>query len=104
MPSVNVRALIAAGCLVALSPPAAAQPPEAEPFTLAWLGLKGQVVYKNFSHFQETENDHRNFRNEGRLQVEWTRRLAPWVDAKAIVEARKDDHDYAQGFHVGDGD
>lgn len=96
---VFVRALIAAA-LTALPLTAAAQASDPEPFTLASLGLKGQLLYKNVSYFSETPNDDRLFRNEGRLQVEWERRFAAWVDAKVIVEARKDDQDDARDFSV----
>jgi hypothetical protein len=77
--------------------PATAQLTDAGPFTLASLGLKGQAIFKNFSSFSEAPNDTRHFRNEGRLQVEWARRLASWMDARVVVEARKDDNDYADG-------
>src|SRR5437868_13930069 len=86
---------------LALFPAAAAAQtvvPEAEPLTLSGLGLKGQLLYKHFSFFSETANDDRLFRNEGRLQVEWARRFAPWIDTRLVVEARKDDHDDAGDF------
>ena len=98
----TVRAAVLGGVAIAAmalgAPPLAAQTTEPEPFTLASLGLKGQAVFKNFSYFRDTANDDRNFRNEGRLLVEWARSFAPWIDTKLVVEARKDDNDYADGF------
>ena len=89
---------MAAGALLGLPLVALAQAPDPEPLTLASLGLKGQLLYKNFSHFSETPNDDRLFRNEGQLQVEWERRLAAWADARLLVEARVDDNGYARGL------
>jgi hypothetical protein len=54
---------------------------------------------KSFAHFDETENDDRNFRNEGILQLEWARRLAPWLDAKVVAEGRVDDDQYADDVY-----
>jgi hypothetical protein len=67
--------------------------------TLRQLGFKGTVVGKSFAHFAETPNDDRNFRNEGIVAVEWARRLAPWADAKIVVEGRIDDNHYADDLY-----
>jgi hypothetical protein len=80
------------GLLVAASASAAGAQSPLEPF-----GFKGVITYKNFSFFEDTPNDGRNIRNEGALQLEWARRLAPWVSARIVGEARIDDDDYAEG-------
>jgi hypothetical protein len=90
--------LIAAVLLAAAPERVAAQATEPADGTLVSLGLKGQFLLKSFSYFRDAPNDHRNFYNEGRLQVEWTRTFAPWIDARVLVEARKDDNDYARDF------
>lgn len=79
------------GVLAALPGRAAAQP------DLAAWGLKGELAFKNFSSFSEGNGDDRLFRNEGRLQLTWERRFTEWLGAKSVVEARKDDNDYADG-------
>jgi hypothetical protein len=88
---------LAAAALALVPGVAAAQAPESEPFSLAAFGIKGQLQYRLAAFFSETANDDRLFRNEGRLQLEWARRFAPWIDTKLGVEARKDDHDDARG-------
>jgi hypothetical protein len=45
-------------------------------------------MFKTFSFFKDTPTDNRNFHDEGILQVEWSRRLAPWSDVKLVLEAR----------------
>jgi len=96
----RARALVVTALLVGLPASATAQAPAAsdEPWSLAALGLKGFLIFKNFSHFRESYEDERNFREEGLLQLEWSRRLAPWADARLIVEARGDDGGLAEGF------
>lgn len=82
--------------------PARAQtsgPTDDEPWSLSRLGLKGTAIVKSFAHFEETPNDDRNFRSEGILQIEWARRLAPWMDVKAVVEGRIDDSQYADDLY-----
>ncbi len=74
-------------------------PTEPEPLSLSRLGLKGMASVKSIAYFSETPNDRRSFYDEGLLQVEWARRLAPWVDMKAVVEGRADDNNFADGFH-----
>jgi hypothetical protein len=68
-----------------------------EPVSLGALGIKGTAVFKNFSHFYDTNTDRQNFRDEAILQVEWARRLAPWSDVKLVVDVRGDDDDFTRG-------
>ena len=99
--------MVVAGLVVAMAtsaPTGAAQsgapPPGAEqaaPAGLAALGLKGFLLFKNFSHFRETPTDKGNFREEGLLQLEWARRPAPWADLRLVGEARVDDDGFARG-------
>jgi len=77
------------------SPPRAVEP--ASPTGPAALGLKGFLLFKNYSHFRETPTDNRNFREEGVLQLEWARRPAPWADLRLVGEARADDDGFARG-------
>ncbi len=76
-----------------------ASPPEDEPWSFSRLGFKGVAIGKSFAYFSETPNDDRNFRNEGILQLEWGRRLAPWLDVKAVAEGRIDDSQYADDVY-----
>jgi len=92
---VSALALLAAGPVRAQSPAAT----EREPLSLSQLGFKGTASVKSFAYFAETPNDGRTFYDEGILQLEWARRLAPWADAKAVVEGRADDNHFANGFH-----
>jgi hypothetical protein len=70
-----------------------------EPMRLADLGLKGQAVFKSFSHFSATPNDDQTFVDLALLQLEWSRRFQGWGVAKAVVEARDDDFGYTRGLH-----
>ncbi len=81
--------------------PTGEAPPAAEPAPSWWtgLGLKGALIYKNFSHFQESPAGDEQFRNEGILRVEWQRRLAAWAHVTAVVEARGDDADLTDGVY-----
>lgn len=84
------------------SPPLRAQAnsPAAEkknPFSLASLGLKGTAMFKAFSHFHETNNDSRNFRQEGILQLEWAPRLSSWSRMKILAEIREDNDRFVHG-------
>lgn len=95
-----------AGALAALvmlnTVPARAQTPnpaEQGTWSLRQLGFKGTAIGKSFAHFEETPNDDQNFRNEGILQIEWARRLAPWADARIVGEGRIDDARYADDFY-----
>src|SRR5204863_8836647 len=36
-------------------------------------------------------------RDEGIVQLEWRRRLAPWSDVRLVVDVRKDDDDLTDG-------
>ena len=108
----SARALLGAGAiiagLVAGLVPAAAQPAsgaqesvvealEKPSSVLGAYGFRGSLTYKNYSFFQETPNDDRNFYNEGIVQLEWARRLAPWFSLKLVGEARADTAGYADG-------
>jgi hypothetical protein len=86
--------------LLTIAAPARAESPaqaDSEPVSFSSLGIKGTATFKNFSHFRETSNDHRNFRDEVSLQLEWARRLAPWSSVKVVVEARGDDAGFTRG-------
>jgi hypothetical protein len=82
--------------LLAAAPAAAADESEV---TLASLGLKGQAVFKSFTHFETTPNDDQLVVNEGILQVEWARRLGAWGAVQVIGEFRDDDFGYTRGLH-----
>ncbi|MGH7391760.1 MAG: hypothetical protein ACREM3_20240 [Candidatus Rokuibacteriota bacterium] len=69
----------------------------AEPPSLAELGIKGEVTFKNFSHFQETDNDDRNFRNEVILEVGWLHRWERRGSLALVLQARGDDAGFAEG-------
>ena len=92
------RLALLAGVLVLLlaAAPAAAGD---EPLTLAALGIKGQAVYRNYSHFETTPNDDQTIVDEGLLQVEWARRLGAWGATKIVAEFRDDDFGYTRGLH-----
>lgn len=82
------------------TPTQEAQPaPEPSKWTLADIGIKGTLQYKNFTHFEETPQDNRHVRNEGILEVEWRRKLAEWSDLHLIGRARSDDDEFADGVH-----
>jgi hypothetical protein len=101
--SLRAGAVVVALATVLFAPHASsAQPgPSTEespaPFSLKAYGLKGHLLLKNFTHFRETPTDNRHVRNEAVLQVEWGRKLASWLDVKAIGEAREDDDRFADG-------
>jgi hypothetical protein len=100
--AVTRRVVVAAVIVTVLAgaAPAPGQTPsEPPPLTLASLGIKGYLIFKNFSHFHEAPQDNRHFREEGILQLEWARKLAPWGDAKLVGEARGDDDGFAQGVN-----
>ena len=82
--------------------PAAETGPAGEPGPSWWteLGLKGALIYKNFSHFHDSSADDGQFRNEGIFRLEWQRRLAAWAHVKAVVEARGDDGDFTDGVYL----
>jgi hypothetical protein len=69
------------------------------PLSLSRFGFRGTAIVKNIAYFADTPNDDRNFYNEGILQLEWARRLAPWFDAKVVGEARADDNNFADGLY-----
>jgi hypothetical protein len=81
------------------APPPAAEPVPAAPAAsgLAALGLKGFLLYKNFTSLYETSSDDERVRNEGLLELEWARRLAPWADTRVVVDVRGDDGDLTDG-------
>lgn len=72
----------------------------AEPSLPTALGIRGRVVFKNFSHFEETPTDARRFRNEGILRVEWARQFTPWARIKLVGDARADDGDLTEGVRL----
>lgn len=86
--------LAGAGAAAAQAP----APPEKEPLSLAALGIKGKAIFKNFSHFRETPNDNRNFREEGILELEWARRFSSWAAFNIVAVAREDDDRFAEGL------
>ncbi len=81
--------------LLAAAPAAAAE----DDVTLASLGLKGQAIFKNYTHFETTPNDDHLVINEGILQLEWARRLGAWGAIQLIGEFRDDDFGYTRGLH-----
>jgi len=89
------RAATLAVALLLVASTAAAE----ESLRLADFGLKGQAVFKNFSHFSAAATDDQTFVDLALLQLEWSRRFAEWGAAKAVVEARDDDFGYARGLH-----
>ena len=97
----SIAGVISALVLLAAVPVRAqsADPLEHEPLSLSRLGIKGTAIIKSIAYFAETPNDSRHFYDEGILQLEWARRLAPWADAKAVIEGRADDNNFADGFH-----
>ena len=99
--AVTIASVVSALALLG-AVPALAQtsgPTDDGPWSLSRWGFKGTAIGKSFAYSAETPNDERNFHNEGILQIEWARRLAPWVDAKAVVEGRIDDTQYADDLH-----
>ena len=95
------RAAGAVLAVVLFAAPAGADdlPKLADPSYLAERGLKGQAVFKSFTHFSSTPNDDQAVVNEGLLQVEWARRLGAWGAVKIVAEARDDDFGYTRGLH-----
>jgi len=69
--------------------------PDDSRWSLAALGLRGSLTLKSFAHFDEAPNDHRHFRDEAILQVEWSRRFTDWFGLRAIGEVRGDDVGFA---------
>jgi len=70
----------------------------AEPPSLAAVGIKGEVTFKNFSYFRETANDDQNFYDEGILEVGWRRRWEQWGSLSLVLQARGDDAGFAEGI------
>ena len=104
-----MRERLAAATLLALALiglPGAAAAEDEEPFSLASLGLKGTAIYKNFSHFDTTRDDSQLIRNEGLIRLEFSRRLAPWLDTRLVGQVQKDDGDLTDGvtFQIQDKD
>lgn len=100
--AVAAAALLAVSCAAtpALGQPVAQPAEEPAASGLAAFGIRGTLTYRNYSYFRETTNDDRNFYNEGILQVEWARRLAPWVSLKLVGEVRGDTAGFAEGVRV----
>src|SRR5262249_28364772 len=71
---------------------------ESVPFSLASIGIKGTLTYKLSAYTETTPNDDRLVHNEGILQVEWARRLAPWLEAKLVGVAQGDDAGFVEGL------
>jgi hypothetical protein len=92
-----MRLVVALAVIAAASGAAAEPPAEAPPFTLASLGIKGTLTYKLAVYPDTTPNDSRHVHNEGILEVEWARRLTPWLDLKLVGVAQKDDDDFDEG-------
>jgi hypothetical protein len=86
-----VRERLAAALLAVtlISLPGVTVAKDDEPFSLASLGLKGTAVYKNFSHFDTTRDDPQLIRNEGLIRLEFTRRLAPWLETRPWARSRR---------------
>jgi len=95
------RAILAAAIGFGITLPGAvlAQEPASPSLSLEELGIKGKLLFKSFSHFKDVANDG-NFRNEGILQLEWRRKLAPWSTLSLVTEARNDDGGFVHGFHM----
>lgn len=68
-------------------------------FSLSDVGIKGKVVYKNFSHFEDPAGDG-HFRNEGILQLEGQRKLTRWSRVWLVAEGRADDAGFVSGVHM----
>lgn len=71
-----------------------------EPFRLSDLGLKGKLTYKNFSHFHDSPNDPRDFRNEAILEMEWDKTFSEWARVNILAMARQDDYRFTQGIRT----
>jgi hypothetical protein len=74
--------------------------PASEPFSLASLGIKGEVILKGFGYFDEAPAEDRLYRAEGIFRLEWSRQLAPWADVKLVGEARGDTDGDASGVNL----
>jgi hypothetical protein len=70
---------------------------ESPSFGLGALGIKGTAVFKNFTYFYPTETDRQQVVDEGILQLEWSRRLAPWSDVRIVGDIRGDDAGFTRG-------
>jgi hypothetical protein len=70
----------------------------AESPSLAALGIKGEATLKNFSHFDETATDRRNFRDEGLLEITWSHRWERQGSLSLVLQARDDDAGLAEGI------
>ncbi|MGH7353486.1 MAG: hypothetical protein ACRELS_02795 [Candidatus Rokuibacteriota bacterium] len=88
-------AVLAALVLFLVAAPAVAEEPS---WRLADYGLKGQLIYKNFTYFSETSTDPQKVVDEGIFQLEWARRWGAWGSSKLVVEARGDDIGFTRGL------
>ncbi len=77
----------------------AVSPPGDETPTLASLGIKGEVLFKSYTYFEDASTDDRLYREEGILRLEWTREFAPWINVKVVGEARGDTDGDANGVY-----
>lgn len=90
--------LVGAAVLLAGPPGGRAQSEPSESRTVTPPGVSGSLTLKNFSHFYETPTDHRLFRDEGSLQVQWARRFGA-ARFRLVGEARGDDDGFTDGLH-----
>lgn len=74
--------------------------PPAETTTLASLGIKGEVIFKSYTYFEDAPADDRLYREEGILRLEWARQFAPWIGAKLVGELRGDTDGDANGLYL----
>lgn len=98
-----LAATLLALALVAGVSPALAEtkaPPDDRWSSPAALGLGGTLIYKNFSHFEESPNDDQLIRNEGLLRLEGRWRPASWSRLEIVGEARADDAGLARGVRL----
>ncbi len=65
---------------------------------LAPLGVKGEVTFKHFAHFEETFTDSRNFRDEAWLEASWGHRWGRRASLDLTLQARGDDAGYVEGL------
>src|SRR6185369_3192857 len=76
------------GLLLAAVLAAAPAAADESDFTLASIGIKGQAVFKNYTHFETTPNDDHLVIDEGILQVEWARRLGHRPGGRRVPRRR----------------
>lgn len=77
----------------------AVSPSEGDTRTLASLGIKGEVLFKSDTYFEDAPADDRLYHEEGILRLEWSRQFAPWIGAKLVGELRGDTDGDANGVY-----